>query len=249
MKPILVFLHGLGGSVEIWDRQRQHFDPYWQTFAWQAPGYGGRALADPLTFEHLSDLLWADLDTLGFERVVLVGHSLGGMLAQTAVAQVPLRVSALVLASTSPAFGDPTGEFQKRFLAERLDPLDRNIAMAEMAGPAAASMAGDTPDREGLQRIEAAMAQTPPDTFRAYVQLLTTFDARATLAAIDCPTLVIVGEHDKAAPPIVSEKMAQKVRNARFVLAPGAGHLLPFEQPDAFNVSMEQFLVESGIGA
>jgi len=247
MKSALVFIHGLGGSGQIWQDQMAHFSADRPVLAWDAPGYEGKPLLSPLTFETLSDALLADMDAAGIDRAVLVGHSLGGMLAQVVVAHAPERVAGLALVSTSPAFGDPKGEFQQRFLRERLDPLDKGLSMAELAGPATFAMLGANPDEQGVARAERALAATRPETYRAYLDLITRFDARATLATIACPALVIVGEHDKASPPIVSEKMAQRIQQGRYVMVPAAGHMLPFEQPAIFNAALQAFLDENGL--
>jgi 3-oxoadipate enol-lactonase len=247
MTSTLVFLHGLGGSGRIWEKQRRHFEPLIDVLAWTAPGYGGRPLPDPLTFDTLSDALLADLDERGTGKAILVGHSLGGMLAQTVVARAPDRVAALGLISTSPAFGDPKGEFQQKFIRARLDPLDEGKSMAEIAVPATAAMIGENPDREAIALAEEALAATPETTYRAYIDLLGTFDARATLSSIACPTFIAVGEHDKASPPIVSEKMSQKVAGSHYEFFPTVGHMLPFEQPEAFNHALEAFLTRHGL--
>ena len=60
----------------------------------------------------------------GLERPVLVGHSMGGMVVQTMLRRAQLDYAAAVLSCTSPAFGNPAGDFQKKFVADRLAPLD-----------------------------------------------------------------------------------------------------------------------------
>ncbi|MGE0214014.1 MAG: alpha/beta fold hydrolase, partial [Parvibaculaceae bacterium] len=134
MRPAIVFLHGITGSATGWTRQIAHFESAHQALAWNAPGYGGRRRADgPLTFEGLAALLASDLDAFGIANAALIGHSFGGMVAQQFVRDFPQRVTHLVLANTSPAFGNPDGEFQKRFIADRLAPLDRGLGMDELA--------------------------------------------------------------------------------------------------------------------
>jgi 3-oxoadipate enol-lactonase len=78
------------------------------------------------------------------------------------------------------------------------------------------------------------MASVPERTYRAAVTALVAFDQRANLPRIGVPTLVITGEHDATAPPKVSQRMAELIPGARVHIVPGAGHLLPMEQPDSF---------------
>jgi pimeloyl-ACP methyl ester carboxylesterase len=67
-------------------------------------------------------------------------------------------------------------------------------------------------------------------------------DSGATLAAVSCPTLVVVGAEDTLTPPPESRKMAAAVKGARLVEVPGAGHLPNIEAPEAFNQALVAFL-------
>ena len=93
-------------------------------------------------------------------RPVLVGHSMGGMVAQTALRRRPNAYRAAVLACTSPAFGSRTDEFQKKFVADRLAPLGAGKTMADLARTVVAAM-GPNPDIAGRALASAAIAATP----------------------------------------------------------------------------------------
>src|SRR5260370_36404234 len=95
------------------------------------PGYGTRPAVDALDFEMLAQDVEAVIAHL--DRPVVVGHSMGGMIAQTMLRRRPQSYRAAVLACTSPAFGNSSGEFQKKFLTDRLGPLDSGRSMPELA--------------------------------------------------------------------------------------------------------------------
>ena len=101
------------------------------------------------------DLLAADVEAqvarLDLDRPIVVGHSMGGMVAQTLLRRGPHAWRAAVLSCTSPAFGDPTGEFQKKFVADRLGPLDAGRTMADLAPAMVAAVSGPAPDPAGRQ--------------------------------------------------------------------------------------------------
>ena len=97
------------------------------------PGYGGRPPVEEMDFEGLAADVEAAIDERGLNGPVLVGHSMGGMVAQTALRRRPNGYSAAVLACTSPAFGSADGAFQKKFVADRLGPLDAGKTMADLA--------------------------------------------------------------------------------------------------------------------
>jgi len=82
----------------------------------------------------------------------------------------------------------------------------------------------------------------PPHTYRAALQALVQFEQRATLPTLNVPVLCLAAEHDRTAPPAVMERMAQKIPHARYACLAGAGHLLHYEQPEAFNAELEKFL-------
>ena len=87
----------------------------------------------------------------------------------------------------------------------------------------------------GLALAHACMSAVPPDTYRAALQALVTFEQRAALPSITVPTLCLAGEHDKTAPPEVLRRMAQKIPGAQFECIPGVGHLMGFEQEAPFH--------------
>ena len=237
----LVFLHGVGGSREAWAPQAQAFGKDYRVTSWNVPGYGGRPLPNDLSFAGLARNLIEELDT---ERFALVGHSFGGMVAQQVAKDFPDRLSCLVLSGTSPAFGNPDGDFQKRFIAQRLEPLDAGETMADLAPSIVASLVGDLPDEDGLEIARRCMSQVPEATYRAVLNLIVTFDLRDALASISCPTLVLAGENDTSAPAAMMERMAARIPGAEFATLPGAGHLANLEQPDAFNARLSDFLKE-----
>lgn len=241
--PPLVFLHGVGGGAESFDAQLSHFGTRgWRACAWDMPGYGASPAPAAAGFDAWAGALETGLDALGVETCVLVGHSIGGMIAQTLVARAPGRVRALVLSATSPAFGNPDGEFQRAFIAERLGPLDRGATMGDLAEIFVPGLVGSAAPPESIAAARATMARVPTATYRAAMEALVRFDARATLGEIACPCLLIAGAEDGAAPPRVMERMAGRMRDARLVVLPGTGHLGNIEQPGAFNAELEGFL-------
>lgn len=249
MKSAIVFLHGITSSSAGWAFQVAHFQPTHLALAWNAPGYGGRKPEGTFSFEGLAERLANDMDAFGIAEAVLVGHSFGGMVAQQFVRDFPRRVAGLALVNTSPAFGNPEGEFQKRFIADRLAPLDRGEGMAGMAGEAVGRMAGGDADPEGLGLARRVMGEVSEASYRAAVALLPTFDLRSALAGISVPALVLAGERDTLSPAPMMQRMAQRIPGAAYREFPGAGHLLPFERPAAFNAAVETFLAAGKMNA
>ena len=86
------------------------------------------------------------------------------------------------------------------------------------------------------------MSAVPPNTYRASLQALVTFEQRKALPSITVPTLCLAGEHDKTAPPEVLRRMAQKIPGAQYACIPGVGHLMGFEQEAPFHQAVLGFV-------
>ena len=238
----LLFLHGVGGGHHAWDGQLPYFaDRGYAAHAWDQPGYGHTPVVEPYDLEQVSASLRRLIDSLD-GPVVLVGHSMGGMVAQEAYARNPSKIAALVLAFTSAAFPGGGSEFARQFVQARVGPLDAGQSMADVAARLMPTMRGSKSDPDGVEHARRIMSEIPPATYRKAVRLLTTFDRKADLGKISVPTLLVAGSEDKTAPPSVMERMAKEIPGAAFVVLEGCGHLGPMDQPAAFNAALAQFL-------
>lgn len=239
----LVFLHGVGGGHHAWDAQLPFFAARgYGAHAWDQPGYGESAGMEPYDLEQVSAALVRLIVALDDGPVVLVGHSMGGFVAQETYARHPEHVKGLALCFTSPAFGGTGSAFARQFIEERLRPLDEGGTMAEVAAKLMPSMRGTRSEPGGLAHAERIMAGVPPETYRKAVALLTTFDRREQLPKISVPALLVAGGDDKVAPASVMERMAKMIPGADLVVLEGCGHLGPMDQPDAFNAALLAFL-------
>jgi pimeloyl-ACP methyl ester carboxylesterase len=242
----LVFLHGVGGGHAAWERQLPFFERHgFHCTAWDQPGYGSAPMVDPYDLAQVCGALERLIDALGPEPVTLVGHSMGGFIAQEAYARFPQKIRALALCFTSAAFGGQSGDFARQFIEARILPLDQGRSMDDIAAVLMPTMRGANSDADGLALARRTMAAIPPATYRKAVALLTTFNRREQLAAIRVPTLLLAGGDDRTAPASVMERMAQKIPGAQYVLLDGCGHLGPMDQPQAFNAALLAFLQRS----
>jgi 3-oxoadipate enol-lactonase len=239
----LLFLHGVGGGHHAWDAQLPYFSAHgYAAHAWDQPGYGHSAVVEPYDLEQVAAALERLIGSLGGgEPVVLVGHSMGGLIAQEAYARYPHRVKALALCFTSAAFvGGST--FARQFIAERVGLLDEGKSMAEVAARVMPALRGSKSDPAGVALAERIMAHVPPATYRKALHLLTTFDRRADLPKIAVPALLVAGSEDRTAPPSIMASMQRKIPGSELVVLEGCGHLGPMDQPAPFNAALERFL-------
>ncbi len=250
--PTVLMLHGIGGGHLAFAPQMETLaSAGYRAVAWDAPGYGRSAPIEPYTFKGLADACAALIAQLRCsEAPTLVGHSMGGMVAQELVARRPELVGRLVLCGTSASFGrKPDGQVAQawcdEFVAQRMQPLDAGQTMGQIAARLVPQMIGPAALPEGVRLAEQCMAQVPPATYRRAVQALVTFDRQAALSAVAVPTLLIAGEFDRNASVANMNRMRESIAGARLVEMKGVGHLMNLEAPDDFDAHVLDFLAES----
>lgn len=241
--PAVVLLHGIGGSARVWTPQMAPlaaagFEPV----ALDLLGYGDRPPVAVLDFDSLAADVEAEIARRGLTRPFVIGHSMGGMVLQTMLRRRPDAYRAAVLACTSPAFGSADGDFQKKFVADRIGPLDAGRTMADMAPRLVDRMMAPGFEAAGRALAIEVMSAVPPETYRAAVRCLVTFDERGALGKIAVPTLCLACEKDPNAPAPVMERMASKISGSSYVCLPGLGHLPNLEAPAAFDAAILAFL-------
>ena len=227
----------------------------------------GKSLMGEITADNFTtDWLVSDLEGLrtvwGFDRINIIGHSWGGLLAMYYAAQYPGRVQRLVLVDAAPANTELLVQSYD-VLTERFSARDRN-RLEEIYSSDAFAAGDPTLFNEAMQISEGATFHV--DEARDEYFRLVAFDevtarnmvqisgpaqtikrnitAQHELGSIDCPTLVMHGAHDfivRDAPDLVCDLIA----NARLVVIPGSGHYPFIEQPDAFATALRTFITET----
>ena len=247
----VLLLHGIGGGKSIWGddasgTQSAIAGAGFRAFSIDLPGYGESAALGAPDMDAFVNAVTAVIDHAAARSTVLLGHSMGGMVAQELVARQPQRVQGLVLACTSAAFGPGGGHqpdsWQARFVADRLAPLDAGLGMAGMAQRLVPGLVWSAAAPQALQTAIRIMSRVPEPTYRAALQTIVAFDRRAALASIGVPTLLLAAEQDKTAPPDVMQRMAARIAGAQYTCLPNAGHIANVEAPAAFNAAVLSFL-------
>jgi pimeloyl-ACP methyl ester carboxylesterase len=241
--PTVLMLHGIGGGHLAFAPQVETLASQgYRAVAWDMPGYGHSAPIEPYTFKGLAESCIRLIESLKCDTVTLVGHSMGGMVAQEVMVRRPELVNKLVLCGTTASFGKPDGEWQREFIAQRTAPLDAGKSMSELAEVLVPQMVGPGSLPEGVKLATHCMSLVPPGTYRRALEALITFDRRAALPNIAVPTLLVAGEHDRNAPSAVMKKMAEAIPRSTFIEMRGIGHLQNLEAPDEFDGFLLNFL-------
>jgi pimeloyl-ACP methyl ester carboxylesterase len=206
----------------------------------------------------------ADLEELrahlGLERMLLLGHSHGGVVAQAYAAQYPGRVRALVLASTLARFASEQEAAMRAGMERRSNQPWYADAQAALEEEQAGHFDSDEQMAELVFRelplyfahygaaeagyLDTLRTEHPnADTLRLFNEkIFNTFDLRERLPKITAKTLVITGDDDFICGPICADEIAAAIPGARKVIVGDAGHMLFVEQPQAFHDEVLEFL-------
>ena len=235
----LVFLHGAGGLFPenpFLDRLAERF----HVFAPSWPGYG-ESQGEELLEDMLDFTLhgWDVVDALGLERPHLVGHSMGGMIAAEMACVAPRDVGRLVLTAPAGLWIDehPIPDLYA-LLPEHLPPLlshDPAVAMRLLAGGI---------DFDDPKALETFLVTNGRQLGTAGKILFPIPDRKLSrrLYRLRAPTRILWGTSDRLIPPPYAAHWQELLPAAEVVHIPEAGHLLPYEKPDAFAAAVAEFL-------
>jgi pimeloyl-ACP methyl ester carboxylesterase len=230
----IVLLHGIGSDAATWMPMIAALDPELAVMAWDAPGYG---VSEPLPEAspgpaHYADRLTFVLDAMGWDRVVLVGHSLGCLFAARLAVRHPARVRSLMLLSPALGYGVPASAALPANVQVRIDDLDA-LGPVDFAAKRAARLVY-RPDAKPdvLAGVRRAMAAVNPGGYAQAVRALAAGTLVDDAARIAVPAVVAVGAEDVVTPPSNARAVRDVLTGAGdLVLVPDAGHALPQEAP------------------
>lgn len=247
-----VLLHGIGGGRNLWSGPgggvvAPLVAGGLRVVALDFPGYGDSQGAGLPTMIHLVAAARAVVQqAVASHRVVLVGHSMGGLVAQQLLAEDARGLAAAVLACTSDAFGPAQGDWQARFVAERVAPLDQGLGMAGVATQLVPAMVAPGAVPGAAEHAAAVMAAVPEASYRVALQAVAGFQGRAALTRLAVPALMLAAQQDRTAPPALMQRMARSAPQGRYAELSDAGHIAPAEQPLAFARAVLAFTATLG---
>ena len=233
----IVLLHGIGSNAQSFVPLMRALEGGPPLLAWDAPGYGD---SQPLAIEwpDASDYATALnrlLSHLDVSRCVLVGHSLGTLIAARFALVAPRRVAALFLISPALGYGAEKGGTLPPAVAGRIDELDR-LGPEKFAATRAPGLLGDASVPPHVrQLVERAMAAVRRPGYDQAARLLAGGRLLDDAAKLDVPTAVLVGSQDRITPPANARRLFDALHGSSqpriFREVAGAGHAICQEQP------------------
>ena len=231
----IVLVHGIGSNAQSFVPLMQALDPRHPVLAWDAPGYGASEPL-PVDWPDASDyaaVLNRWLAQVGALRCVILGHSLGALIAARFALASRNRTAALFLVSPALGHGIEKGEALPPAVATRISELDR-LGAEKFAAARAPGLLADAGSRpEVLAMVEQAMAAVRRPGYDQAARLLAGGRLIEDAAKVDVPTAVIVGAQDRITPPANARRVFAALRGEGHVYREiaDAGHAVCQEQP------------------
>jgi pimeloyl-ACP methyl ester carboxylesterase len=239
--PPIVFIHGLGATSNVWYGQRTVFSKYYRVITYDRSGSGRSQRARAAySIDSWTDELAGLLDYLSVPSAIVVGHSLGSMVAQRFAGKHADRTRALILAGGEAEFGPQA----KKILTERSQTIESHglsaVADAWLTGVLSAATRESNATLAGL--VREMFLSNDAKTYASHCLALRDGNVVGDHRNIICPTLLTVGDQDLVTPLAWQRQIAAGIRNSRIRVIPGTAHMTMLEAPAVFNTVVMDFL-------
>lgn len=216
-----VLLHRAGGSSRDWEPQLTGIGLRRRAIAPDFPGHGQSEDAPLGSIREMAVMVAGMIEALGLERVVLVGHSMGGAVALELAIECPEVASALLLVASGARLrvAKPVlAAVRERF--ELLPELMGRMIFAPSISP------------EVLAVQIPLLFDAPAEVVLSDLEACQGFDAEPRLGRLGQPLTVLIGSEDFLTPPRLGRRLIERVTQGRLEVVKAAGHLLPQERPE-----------------
>ena len=240
--PVLVLVHGYLGGAAQWASEIAHFADRYDVIAPNLPGFGAASDLDGCeTIGEIAQAVLDLLDDLSVTRFVLLGHSMGGMIAQEIAAMRPDAVTGLILYGTGPL----------GLMPDRFEPLATSRERLQTDGvEATIARIGATWFRRGAEArgyplVTEIGSRANPQAALAALGAMAGWDGRQALKRLTMPTLVVWGDVDRSYRWPQVETLWTNLPDVRLSVIPGAAHAAHLEKPQLFQSLVDDFLSET----
>ena len=238
------FIHGSGQSHLSFMLQGRFFaNRGWSVIAADMPSHGLSSGIPLDTIEAMSDWHIALMDSLGVEKVQIVGHSQGGLIGLDLAHRYADRVSRLSLVAT--ALSIPVND-NLIDMAKNKEPVAIKAMMDWGHGSEGHSHDHTMPGQNHLNYGVQMMTANKSGALHADLQACVDYvNGPSAAAMITCPTQLILGQKDKMTPLKFGLKSAEALKTVNVTIVENAGHMLPSEHPKEVNRALRPFFTKS----
>jgi pimeloyl-ACP methyl ester carboxylesterase len=244
----MVLLHGIGSNAQSFEPLMGALDGKYPTLAWDAPGYGE---SKPLAMQwpdasDYAEALGRLLAQLQITRCVVVGHSLGCLIAARYAVMAKAKVAALILVSPARGYRSRKGDPLPAPVARRIEELDQ-LGAEKFAAKRAPSLLADASDRpDVLQAVARAMAGVHRPGYDQACRMLASGRLHDDAVQVEVPAAIINGDKDSVTPVANGQLAYQDLQKSSprhlFQIIDGAGHAICQEKPEEVARVLVEFL-------
>ncbi|TFH04651.1 MAG: alpha/beta hydrolase [Candidatus Thorarchaeota archaeon] len=228
--PAIIFIHGSGGSSATWFMQLRGLSDDFHIVAIDLNGHGK---SPDRSESNTTDSYLADIKEIvkNYDRPVIGGHSMGGMLAQLFALKHPEMIGGIILVGTGARL---------RVAQFIFDTLDNNFD--EYVEGAGNFMFHESASEELIDSSKREIRKCNPVIIRRDFAACNGFDIMEKVADISLPTLILVGDQDLMTPVKYSEYLHDKIQNSKMHVIDNAGHSVMLEQFEEFNSHIKNWM-------
>ncbi|SEB43111.1 alpha/beta fold hydrolase [Terriglobus roseus] len=233
----LVFLHYWGGTHRTWQGVAALLADSFRCVTYDSRGWGeSKAGSDDFSISELADDAQALVRQRGLEKYVLIGHSMGGKVAQLLASRRPEGLTGLVL--VAPASPAPT-HFPEEAFQQQLHAYDNRDTVLQTIN----FLTSSPPSPELVEQIVSDSLSGSPAAVMAWPTTGLREDISAEVPKIDVPTLILAGEHDNLdSIEQHRREVLSRISRASLEVVSGSGHLIPIEAPQQLATAIKHFV-------
>ncbi|MCB2179577.1 alpha/beta hydrolase [bacterium] len=221
--PAVVLIHGAGGTHMHWPYNLRRLNNH-RVFAPDLPGHGKSSGLGKQSVDKYAETIAEWMEAVGIDRALIIGHSMGGAIAQSLAINFPHKVTGLILIGTGAKL---------TVSQELLDKLSIPSSTPAAIDQVIQWSWNPNTDKKLLKQVREQMMKIRSAVIYGDFLACNNFDLTRKIDQIEVPTLVIVGENDKMTPLHINKQLESKIPTAKMAVISDCGHMVMLENPEA----------------
>ena len=236
----LLFLHGMNGNSKSWENLFYSLSSSFRVIAWDAPSFGGSDVFGD-NIEEYKNAAKALIETLKLKKIILIGHSMGGLIASQLAYDNDVSVSGLILSSTHLGFGCKKGEPLMERYANRLKTFSTKLSDIDYAMERAKRNTPEGTSESVIKFLANVALDIRKESIRDGGRMSQESDNTNICKDLKVPVLILSGGKDTVISTEMHASLIAALPRAHKVVFPKAGHASFAEYPDQFNYQVTEF--------
>ena len=236
----LFFLHGMNGNSKSWENLFYSLSSSFRVVAWDAPSFGGSDVFGD-NIEEYKNAAKALIETLKLKKIILIGHSMGGLIASQLAYDNDVSVSGLILSSTHLGFGCKKGEPLMERYANRLKTFSTKLSDIDYAMERAKRNTPEGTSESVIKFLANVALDIRKESIRDGGRMSQETDNTNICKDLKVPVLILSGGKDTVISTEMHASLIAALPRAHKVVFPKAGHASFAEYPDQFNYQVIEF--------